>query len=97
MYFKTMNTRFEAIEKKLDAKCDSKEIIRQEIDALHICKPNDVESRNLLTTKNSGILVEETVREINERKIGKTFSYIQCPRTKNKPKGREGEDRYGVC
>ena len=26
MYFKTMNTRFEAIEKKLDAKCDSKEV-----------------------------------------------------------------------
>ena len=34
----TMNTRFEAIEKKRDAKCDSKEvkeIVRQEMDALH--------------------------------------------------------------
>ena len=53
MYFKTMNTRFEAIEKKLDAKCDSKEvkeIVRQEMDALHTCRPNDDESRNLLTT-----------------------------------------------
>ena len=49
MYFKTM--RFEAIEKKLDAKCDSKEvkeIVRQEMDALHTCRPNDDESRNLL-------------------------------------------------
>ena len=47
MYFKTMNMRFEAIEKKLDAKCDSKEvkeIVRQEMDALHTCKPNDDES-----------------------------------------------------
>ena len=54
MYFKTMNTRFEAIEKKLDAKCDSeeiKEIVRQEMDAMHTCRPNDDESRNLLTTK----------------------------------------------
>ena len=34
MYFKTMNTRLEAIEQKLDAKCDSievKEIVRQEM------------------------------------------------------------------
>ena len=71
MYFKTTNTRFEAIEKKLDAKCDSKEvkeIVRQEMDAMHTCRPNDDESRNLLTTQNSGIVVEETVREINKRK-----------------------------
>ena len=68
MYFKTMNSRFEVIEKKLDAKCDSKEgkeIVRQEMDAIHTCRPNDDESRNLLTTKNVGIVVEETVREIN--------------------------------
>ena len=35
------------IEKKLDAKCDSKEvkeIIRQEMDAFHTCSPNDDES-----------------------------------------------------
>ena len=76
MYFKTMNTRFEAIQKKkLDAKCDSKEvkeIVRQKMDALHTCRPNDDESRNLLTTQNSGIVVEETVREINERKNRET-------------------------
>ena len=70
MYFKTMKMRFEAI-KKQDDKCDSKEvkeIVSQEMDALHTCKPNDDESRNLLTTQNSGIVVEETVRKINERK-----------------------------
>ena len=95
-----MKTRFEATEKKLDAKCNSKEvkeIVRQEMDALHTCRLNDDESRNLLTTQNSGIVVAETVREINERKIGKKCSYIQCHRTKNKPKRREGEDRYRVC
>ena len=36
--------------------------------AMHTCRPNDDESRNLLTTQNSGIVVEETVREIDERK-----------------------------
>ena len=44
---------------KRDAKCDSKEIneiVRQEMDALHTCRPNDDESRNLLTTQNSGIV-----------------------------------------
>ena len=50
MYFKTMNTRFEAIEKKLDESKEVKEIVRQEMDALHTCRPNDDESRNLLTT-----------------------------------------------
>ena len=59
----------------MDTKCDSKkvkEIVRQEMDALHTCRPNDDESRNLLTTQNSGIVVEETVREINERKNKET-------------------------
>ena len=101
MYFKTMSTRFKAIEKKLDAKCDSKEvkeIVRQEMDAVHTCRPNDDESRNLLTTQNSGIVVEETVKQINEiKQYGNKFPYIQCPRTKNKPNGREGEVRDGVC
>ena len=49
----------------MDAKCDSKEveeIVRQEMDGLYTCRPNDDESRNLLTTQNSGIVVEETVR-----------------------------------
>ena len=50
MYFKTMNTRFEATEKKLDESKEVKEIVRQEMDALHTCRPNDDESRNLLTT-----------------------------------------------
>ena len=79
MYFKTMNTRFEAIEKKLDAKCHNKEvkeIVKQEMDALHTCRPNDDESRNLLTTKNSGIVVEETVRKINERKNREKYFLI---------------------
>ena len=86
MYFKTMNTRFEAIEKELDAKCDSKEvkeIVRQEMDALHTRRPNDGESRNLLTTQNSGIVVEETVREINERKNRETnFLIFNAPEPK---------------
>ena len=79
MYFKTMNTRFEAIENKMDAKCDSKEvkeIVRQEMDAIHICRPNNDESRNLLTTQNSRIVVEETEREINERKNRETNCLI---------------------
>ena len=44
------------------------------MDTLHTmsCRPNDDESRNLLTTQNSGIVVEETVREINERKNRET-------------------------
>ena len=78
MHFKTMNMGFEAIKKKLDAKCDSKEvkeIVRQEMDALHTCRPNDDESRNLLTTQNSGNVVEATVREINERKNRDFFLY----------------------
>ena len=82
MYFKTMNTKFEATEKKLDAKCDSKEvneIVRQEMDALHTCRPNDDESRNLLTTQNSGIVVEETVREINVRKNREIFFLYSMP------------------
>ena len=60
MYLKTMNTRFEDIEKKWDSKCDSKEvkeIVWQEMDAIHTCRPNDDERRNLLTTQNSGIIV----------------------------------------
>ena len=75
MYFKTMNTRLEAIEKKLDAKYDSKEVkekARQEMDAIHTCRPNEYESRNLLTTQNCGIVVEETVREINGTKHRET-------------------------
>ena len=46
------------------------------MDAMHTCSPNDDESRNLLTTKNSGIVVEETVREINERKNRETNCLI---------------------
>ena len=42
------------------------------MDALNTCRPNDGESRNLLTTQNSGIVVEETVGEINERKNRET-------------------------
>ena len=95
IYFKTMNTRFEAIEKKLDAKCDSKEIVKQEMDALHTCRSNDDESRNLLTTQNSGIVVEETVREINERKNrGKNVLIFNAPKPNLK---EEGKERYGVC
>ena len=63
----------------LDAKCDSKEvkeIVRQEMDELHTCRPNEDESRNLLTTQNSGIVVEETVSEINERKNRETYFLI---------------------
>ena len=95
-----MNTRFEAIEKKLDAKCDSKEvkeIVRHEMDAMHICRPNDDESRNLQTTQNSGNVVEETLKEINERKNRETKVHIfNAPEPKANP-GREGEGRYGVC
>ena len=46
------------------------------MDALHTCRPNDYESRNLLTTQNSGIVVEETVREIIERKNRETNCLI---------------------
>ena len=96
MYFKTMNTRLEAIEKKLDAKCDSKEvkeIVWQEMDALHTCRPNDDESRNLLTTQNSGIVVEETVREINERKNRETnFLIFNAP----EPKTNITEERVRI-
>ena len=56
MYFKSMNKRFEATEKKLDAKCNSKKvkaIVRQELDVMHTCRPNDDESRNLQITLNS--------------------------------------------
>ena len=84
VYFKTMNMRFEAIEKKLEAKCDSKEvkeIIRQEMDTMHTCRPNDDESRNLQTTQNSGNVVEETVKEINERKNRETNFNAPEPKT----------------
>ena len=60
-----MNTKFEAIEKKMDAKCHSKEvkeIVRREMDATHTCRPNDDERRNIRTTQNSGIVGEGTVR-----------------------------------
>ena len=68
------------------------------MEAMHTCRPNDDESRNLQTTKNSGIVVEETVREINERKNRENnFLTFNAPEPKNKPKGIEGEDRYGVC
>ena len=73
--------------RELDAKCNSKEvkeIVRQEMDALHTCRPNDDESRNKdsvkKTTQNSGNVVEETVREINERKLGKQISLYLMPR-----------------
>ena len=49
------------------------------MEAMHTCRPNDDESRNLQTTKNSGIVVEETVREINEEKIGKTIVLHSMP------------------
>ena len=92
MYFKTMNTRFEATEKKLDAKCDSKEvkeIISQELDALHTCRPNDDES----TTQNSGIVVEETVREIYERNNRETnFIIFDAP----EPKTNLKEERVRI-
>ena len=76
----------------MDAKCDSKEvkeIVRQEMGAMHTCRPNDDESRNLLTTQNSGIVVEETLREINERKNRETFFLIfnaPEPKTNLQPK-----------
>ena len=96
MYFKTMNKRFEAIEKKVDAKCDSKEvkeIVMQEMDVIHTCRPNDDESRNLLTTQNSGIVVEETVREINERKNREThFLIFNAP----EPKTNQKEERVRI-
>ena len=66
----------------MDAKCDSEEVketVRQEMDAMHTCRPNDDESRNLQTTKNSGIVVEETVREIMEQKIGKQIFLYSMP------------------
>ena len=49
------------------------------MDAMRTCRPNDDESRNLQTTQNSGNVVEETVKEINEKKL---FLYIQCPEPK---------------
>ena len=58
----------------MDSK-EVKEIVRQEMDAIHTCKPNDDESRDLLTTQNSGNVVEATVREINERKNRDFFLY----------------------
>ena len=45
------------------------------MDALHTRRPNDDESRNLLTTQNSGIVVEETVRDINEKNREIFFFY----------------------
>ena len=56
LFFKTMNTRLEATEKTLYAKCDSKEtkeIVKQEMDAKHACRPRDDESRNLQITQYS--------------------------------------------
>ena len=80
----------------MDAKCNSKEvkeIVRQEMDALHTCRPNDDESRNLLTTQNSGIVVEETVREINERKNRETnFLIFNAP----EPKTNLKEERVTI-
>ena len=49
------------------------------MDALHTGRPNDDESRNLLTTQNSGIVVEETVREINKKKTGKQMFLYSIP------------------
>ena len=96
-----MNTRLEAIEKKLDAKChrkEVKEIVRQEMDAKHACRTNDDESRSKQTTQDSENVVQETVKEINERKNRETnFHIFNAPEPKYKAKGREGEDRYGVC
>ena len=43
---------------------------------MHTCRPNDDESRNLRTAKNSGNVVEETVKEIRERKNRDTNSLI---------------------
>ena len=80
--------------KKLDAKCDSKEIkaiVRQEMDAMHTCRPNDDESRNLLTTQNSKNVVEETVKEINEKKNSKTnFLIFNAPEPKTNLKEESG-------
>ena len=63
------------------------------MDALHTCSPNDGESRNLLTTQNSGIVVEETVREINERKNRETnFLIFNAP----EPKTNLNEERVRI-
>ena len=60
--------------------------------ALHTCRPNDDESRNLLTTKNSGIVVEETVREINERKNRENVLIFNAP----EPKTNLKEERVRI-
>ena len=73
MYSKIMNTGYDSKEVK--------EIVSQEMDAMHACRPNDDENRNLQTTQNSGNVVEETVKEISERKIGKQISLYPEPKT----------------
>ena len=63
------------------------------MDALHTCIPNDDESRNLLTTQNSGIVVKEIVREINERKNRETiFLLFNAP----EPKTNLKEERVRI-
>ena len=63
------------------------------MDVLHTCRPNDDESRNLQTTQNSGIVVEETVKEINERKNRETNVLIfNAP----EPKTNLKEERVGI-
>ena len=52
---------------------------RQEMVAMHTCRPNDDESKNLQTTQNSGIVVEETVGEINERKYRENYFLYSMP------------------
>ena len=95
LYFKTMNTKLEAVEKQLDAaKCDRKEvkeIVRQEMDANYACRPSDDESKSLQTTQDGENVVQETVKKSMKEKRYKC-PYFQSPRTRNKHKGREGDD-----
>ena len=62
------------------------------MDAIHTCRPNDDERINLLTTQNIGIIVEETVREINERKNRETHFIFNAP----EPKTNLKEERVRI-
>ena len=62
------------------------------MDAIHTCSPNDDERRNLLTTKHSGTIVEETEREINERKNRETYFIFNAP----EPKTNLKEERVRI-
>ena len=63
------------------------------MDAMHTCRPNDDESRNLQTTQNSGNFVVETVKEVNERKNKETnFLIFDAP----EPKTNLKEERVRI-